>query len=89
MQTPLNELLAERDTICIDLNLNAGRRGTAANSMVGVLLFVQATLALCHLAGNPELGGQVATASVPGHAAPSTPMNDPEKWEGRHLTLKT
>ena len=38
-------------------------------------------------AGNPELGGQVATATVPGHAAPSTPMNDPEKWEGRLLTL--
>merc|ERR1712130_875017 len=33
-------------------------------------------------AGAPELGGTVGTATVPGYAAPSTPLNDPETWQG-------
>ena len=32
--------------------------------------------------GPEELGGRVGTKTVAGYAAPGTPLNDPETWEG-------
>lgn len=34
------------------------------------------------ISGPEELGGRVGTKTVAGYAAPGTPLNDPEKWEG-------
>lgn len=37
----------------------------------------------CFSAGPAELGGRVGTATVPGYAAPGTPLHNPETWEGK------
>ena len=38
-----------------------------------------------HVVGPAELGGRVGTATVPGYAAPGTPLHDAETWQGRNM----